>query len=139
MKKIILGMFVFALFVSTSVYAQNTMKKNVDTTCVAEAVVKREDTVQTAWKTFNDKISASLVARKDALEDAWALSEKAERKTAVKKAWADAKASKKSAMKEYKTSQKNAWALFKKSAKACGGDVSSEASSDKEPVEKLEI
>ena len=132
-------MFALTLLVSTSVYAQTTIKKTVDTACVSAAVVKREDTVSSAWKTFSDKVSTLLTTRKDTLEDAWALSDKAERKIAVKKAWAAAKVTKKSAVQEYKTTKKNAWATFKTSAKACGGDVSNEASSDKEPVEKLEI
>lgn len=175
MKKIIIGVFVLTLLVSTSAYAErgrggrdnksedsfatstkselrDRMKdksknasstkdiyKNIDATCVSEAVLVREDAITSAWSAFNTDVTDVLTARKTALTNAWAITDAKERKTAVRQAWETSKKDRKSAALEYKTAKKNAWSTFKTSAKACGGSDGIEASGESESGEKVEI
>jgi hypothetical protein len=162
MKKVIIGIFVFALLASTAAYAERgsrdgrdddtatstksesrkkgkTYATSTDGVCVSTAVAKREDAILGAWNTLDDTVEDILKDRKAALVSAWALSDVKERKSAVKDAWTTSKKERKEAASEYKKAKKDAWAMYKKEARACGGGVGNEASGESEAGEKLEI
>ncbi len=167
MKKIIIGVFVLALLVSSVAYADRGSrddrdddtttatstkselrnKKNnsrnasstVNVTCVSKAVSEREDDVMDAWEAFDTKITAILTERKSDLITAWTLTDSKERRSEVKKVWETAKKDKKAASAEYKKAKKAVWAEFKKEAKACGGTDGMEASGESDGSEKIEI
>ncbi len=166
MKKIIIGFFAITLFVSTAVYAERgdtrrdddrgiatstrselkdkarknaTSTKNVDVTCVSNAIMVREEAISDAWEVFSTDIATILGTRKSSLTEAWKITDSKMRKEAVKKAWETAKQARKSAANEYKTEKKNTWSEFKTAAKSCGTGVGSEAMGESEGGEKIEI
>lgn len=172
MKKIIIGVFVLTLLISSSAYARErgenrrgsddrlrmasstmatstrplkdrnyfaTSTKNVDIACVAAAVQKREDAIQSAWKNMSDSVTALLTKREEALLDAWEITDVQQRRAEIKQAHLDAKKAKKIAGQEHKKVKKEAWETFKKEVKACGGSVGSEAMGESEAGEKIEI
>src|SRR3989344_9539277 len=98
MKKIILGLSLFALVATSVALAEyntgttaNTREgaavKTVNVSCVSTAVGSREDALLSAWSKFDDAVTAVLAARKSALISAWALTDAKARKKAVKDAW----------------------------------------------------
>lgn len=146
MKKIILSLFILSLFVAPAVFAERDSDREnkvrasaVDISCVSTAVGVREDALLSAWNKFDDAVTAVLTARKSALISAWALTDRSARRSAVKEAWSTARKDRKSATATYKSERKTAWSTFKTSAKACGGDVGDEASSDGDKKETVEI
>jgi len=141
MKKIILGLFALSLLVAPFAFAESgsSSKKTVDTACVSSAVSTREDALLSSWNKFDDAVTAMLSARKSALTSAWSLTEKADRKKAVRDAWATAKKARRDAAKTYKEERKSAWKTFKTAVKACGGETSSEASSESDSSESVDL
>lgn len=144
MKKFILSLFLFSLFIVPVASAEdgrsgNVAKKNVDVACVASAVGVREDAIMSAWDKFDDAVTAVLTARKSALVSAWALTDVKERRKAIKDAWATAKKSRREAAKTYASERKSAWVAFKNTVKACGGATASEASSESDSKESVEL
>lgn len=163
MKKIIMGIFVFALLASTAVYAErgsrdgqdddtatstkseirNKKNKNatstVDISCVSLAVSAREDAIMTAWNSFNEEITSILTERKSNLVTAWSITDSKERRAEIKKIWNSSKKDKKVAGTELKKTKKSTWAEYKKAAKDCGGSVGEDASGESEAGEKVEV
>ncbi len=147
MKKIILGLFAFALLVAPVAFAERGSEsarvkttKTVNTTCVGTAVGVREDAVMTAWGKFDDAVTAVLTARKTALVSAWSLTDASARRSAVKTAWATAKKDRKTAASTYKTERKAAWSAFKTAVKACGGGSdASEAEDEKDSGTSVDL
>lgn len=167
MKKIIVGIFVFALLASTAVYAErgsrdgrdddtatstkseirkemrNKKNKNgtstVDISCVSLAVSTREDAIMKAWTSFNTEVTSTLTERKAGLVTAWGLTDAKERRAEIKKIWDSSKKDKKAAGAEFKKTKRAAWDEFKKASKACGGSVGSDASGESEAGDEFEI
>lgn len=90
----------------------------VDRTCMSTAVVARENSVASAWTTFNTDIIAALTDRKNALIAAWNMTDTKTRNTAIESAWKEWKTEKKSATTELKSDRKAAWDTFKNTAKS---------------------
>src|SRR3989338_5101108 len=141
MKKIILGLFLFSLLVSPVAFAKDEENSSriVNTACVSTAVGLREDALLGAWSKFDDAVTAVLIARKSALISAWTLTDAKARKKAVKDAWITARKDRRAAAKTYREERRAAWKTFKTAAKACGGTAASEASSESDSTENVEI
>ena len=173
MKKIVIGIFVCALLVSSVAYAERgrdsrkemraekaeklknatstremklknasstkEMLKNVDASCVATAVAAREDSIMSAWVSFQADVTTLMEDRKEQLVSAWSIEDQGERRAKLKEIAKTIKSTKKETSKEYKDARKEAWEEFKSDAKACGGAEGSEASREMEAGEKFEI
>lgn len=97
---------------------RRTSTSTVDRTCMSTAVVTREDSIATAWTTFNTKVTTALTNRKNSLIAAWNISDTKARNTAVESAWRAWKSEKKSATDQLKRDRKAAWETFKTTAKS---------------------
>lgn len=130
-KKVVIGLLAASLLVllgalipftssTAAAYGEGIAKmakKNVDQTCMQNAVDAREDAVASAFGTFNTSIGTALSARKTALHAAWSLESGTERNAALKKAWATWKTAHKDATSKLKAARKAAWGTFKSTAK----------------------
>ncbi len=133
MFKKLFVLFVFAAIVMIALPA--LAKKNaanlttVDTTCIKNAIEKRDNAVISALNIFNSSVSLALAARRDALKAAWDLTDKAQRKEALKTAWGNYKTSLKDSRTTLKDTKKTTWKQFYIDRKACGKAVSGEDNS----------
>jgi hypothetical protein len=93
--------------------------KEVDLTCMKNAVEKREDALKTARETLFSKINQAYDERKTALLNAWTIENQKERQRAVRVAWDNFKKSVKSARAEYKKAHNQAWNNFAKDRQNC--------------------
>lgn len=92
--------------------------KNVDLSCMQNAVDAREASLGTAFSTFHEAVGAALGTRKTALHDAWGLTDKTARITAIKSARDTFRMSHATAMKSLKKSRVSAWEAYKTTAKS---------------------
>jgi cellobiose-specific phosphotransferase system component IIA len=93
--------------------------KEVDLTCMKNAVEKREDALKTARETLFSKINQAYDERKTALLNAWTIENQKERQRAVRVAWDNFKKSVKSARAEYKKAHNQAWRTFVQDRQNC--------------------
>ena len=107
----------------TSVSAGMNVKadKTVDVACVQAAVDAREQSIMSAWVSYNTSMTAAFSTRALALHAAWGMTDASARKTAIKAAWSAFAASRKSAMQAHKTAKQAAWKTFRTAAKSCKG------------------
>lgn len=112
----------------------------VDRTCMATAVVARENTVASAWTAFNTKMTEALAARKSGLVDAWNMTDAKERKQALMSVWKTSRTATKSAHEQLKTSRKAAWETFKSTAKtSCKVEVPKEEGLEKSAKDSISL
>jgi hypothetical protein len=97
---------------------ENTQSTN-SVSCIKEAVIDREITLQEGWGDFSGKVASAYTERKSALEEAYSNSDVKEIKSTVKSAWSEFKSSVKKARADWKKDRKDAWAEFKTDRKAC--------------------
>ncbi len=95
-----------------------TSTRKVDLTCMQTAVDAREDSLGTAYSSFNGLVETALGVRKTGLHDAWGLTDAKARMTAVKTARETFRKSHESALKDLKKSRQSAWEKFKTTAKS---------------------
>jgi hypothetical protein len=102
---------------STASSTKHMGNKNVDATCMVEAIDDREDALMDAWGDMSSSTMAALEDRRDALMDAWGEATMKERTASVVKAWKEWRADKKAITAEFRKDRKAAWDTFKKTAK----------------------
>lgn len=102
---------------STATSTRDTGHKNVDATCMAEAIDDREDALMDAWADMSSSTMAAIEDRRDGLMDAWGLTVMKDRSTAIVKVWKEWRTDKKAITAEFRTDRKAAWDAFKKTAK----------------------
>ena len=100
---------------------------NVDATCMANAIDKRETAIIAAVDSYNAAVKSALSTRKDALKAAWAQTDKGKRKSALKAAWDSFKGTWKNAAATLKNSREAAWKQFQTDVKACKTDTSDDS------------
>ena len=147
MKKLILiliSLLVFSLFVlaqeittpeSTTTPSKSTPPtatptspkgKEVDLTCMKNAVEKRESALKTARETYFNKVMQAYEARKSALLDAWTIQNNKERQKKIHEAWKNFRESVRSAWLEYKKEHNQIWKTFVQERKNCKANPTGE-------------
>lgn len=112
----------------------------VDRTCMATAVTVREDSLASAWSTFNTKIVKSLEERQASLVSAWNTTDTKVGADSAKSAWSAWKADKKSAHEQIRKDRKAAWETFKTTAAStCKATVPKEESLEKTAADSIAI
>jgi hypothetical protein len=110
-------------------------KRNVNLSCMQDALMTREDAIATAWTTFSTSITTALAARKTALSTAWASTtattsegtHKGQRITA----WTKWKKASHEAHVALKKARKAAWDAFRTTSKNnCRTSVTNEEKLD---------
>lgn len=89
-------------------------------TCVADAVVKRDNAIIAAWDARSSTFKTLLGVRRDALNNAWRnVADRKQRNEAIKAAWRAAQESRKTANKSFRDARDLAWKQFRNDVKAC--------------------
>jgi hypothetical protein len=94
-------------------------KKEVDLTCMKNAVEKREEALKTARETYFNKISQAYDERKTALSNAWTIQNHKERQRKIHEAWNNFRKSVKSAWAEYRKAHNQIWKTFVQDRQNC--------------------
>jgi hypothetical protein len=111
---------------TTTATATPPKGKEVDLTCMKNAVEKRENALKTARETYFNKISQAYDERKTALSNAWAIQNHKERQRAITTAWNNFRKSVKSAWSEYRKAHNQIWKTFVQDRKNCGSGPTAE-------------
>jgi len=101
-------------------------KKQLDLTCMKNAVEKREQDLKTAREAYFNKISQAYDERKTALSNAWSTENQKERRRAVIAAWNKFRKNVKSARLEYRKAHSQIWKTFVQDRKNCGSGPTGE-------------
>ena len=93
--------------------------KQVDLTCMKNAVEKRENALRAARETYFSKLNQAYEERKTALLNAWSIENHQERRRAIHSAWENFRKSVKSAKAEYRKAHNQIWKTFVQDRKNC--------------------
>lgn len=112
----------------------------VDRTCMATAIVARENSINTAWTSFNTIIISALTSRKNGLVAAWNITDTKERNQALTTAWKTWKTEKMLAHGKLKSERKAAWETFKTTAKSsCKVEVPKQEGLEKSAADSISL
>jgi hypothetical protein len=100
--------------------------KEIDLTCMKNAVEKRENDLKTARETLFKKINQAYDERKTALLNAWTIQNHKERQKKIQEAWNNFRKNVKSAWIEYKKAHNQIWKTFVQDRKNCGSGPTGE-------------
>jgi hypothetical protein len=93
--------------------------RNIDLTCMQNAVEKRENSLKTARETYFNKINQAYDERKTALSNAWTIQDLRERQNKINEAWNTFRKNINSAKEEYKKTYNQILKTFTEDRKNC--------------------
>ena len=93
--------------------------RNIDLTCMQNAVEKRENALKTARETYFNKINQAYDERKSALSNAWTIQDLRERQNKIREAWNTFRKNINLAKEEYKTTYNQILKTFNGDRKNC--------------------